>query len=169
MIDVSELAAVPVRSGAPEEDLVRVARPAADIRLGPGEHAVHEGDDRALFLVLAGKIEVRKAIDGIERTIGWRSPGQIFGEVPIIFGISFQGSFRAHEPSRVIRIDPAQFHTLAARFPDALTRLAALARERIGGGGENSRCVAVLDERKRAGNDLADRRMRVTDTGRREL
>ena len=35
MIDVSELAAVPVLSGAPEEDLVRVARTAADIRLGP--------------------------------------------------------------------------------------------------------------------------------------
>ncbi|HZX43295.1 MAG TPA: FAD-dependent oxidoreductase, partial [Myxococcaceae bacterium] len=133
MIDVSELATVPVLSGAPGEDLVRVARTAADIRLAPGEYAAHEGDDRALFLVLAGKIEVTKAIDGIERCIGWRAPGQIFGEVPIIFGISFQGSFRAHEPSRVIRIDPAQFHTLAAHFPDALTRVAALARERIGG------------------------------------
>src|SRR5678816_1171466 len=133
MIDVSELAAVPVLSGAPEEDLARVARTAADIRLAPGENAAHEGDDRALFVVLAGKIEVTKAIDGIERTIGWRSPGQVFGEVPIIFGIPFQGSFRAHEPSRVIRIDPAQFHTLAARFPDALTRVASLARERIGG------------------------------------
>jgi len=133
MIDVTELAAVPVLSGAPEGDLARVARTAADIRLAPGEHAAHEGDDRALFLVLAGKIEVRKSIDGIERTIGWRSPGQIFGEVPIIFGIAFQGSFRAHEPSRVIRIDPPQFHALAAHFPDALTRVAALARERIGG------------------------------------
>src|SRR5678815_5934127 len=95
MIDVSELAAVPVLSGAPDEDLARVARTAADIRLAPGENAAHEGDDRALFVVLAGKIEVTKAIDGIERTIGWRSPGQVFGEVPIIFGIPFQGSFRA--------------------------------------------------------------------------
>ena len=133
MIDVSELAAVPVLSGAPAEDLARVAREAADIRLAPGEHAAHEGDERALFVVLSGKIEVTKSIDGIERTIGWRSPGQIFGEVPIIFGIAFQASFRAHEASRVIRIDPSQFHTLAARYPETLTRLAALARERIGG------------------------------------
>jgi thioredoxin reductase (NADPH) len=133
MIDISELATVPVLSGAPAEDLARVARGAADIRLAPGEHAAHEGDERALFLVLSGKIEVTKSIDGIERTIGWRAPGQIFGEVPIIFGIAFQGSFRAHEASRVIRIDSAQFHTLAAHFPETLTRVAALARERIGG------------------------------------
>src|SRR4030095_3467051 len=133
MIDVSELAAVPVLAGVPAEDLARVARTGADIRLAPGEHAAHEGDERALFVVLAGKIEVSKAVDGIPRTVGWRSPGQIFGEIPIIFGIPFQGSFRAHEASRVIRIDPPQFHALVARFPDVQTRVAALARERIGG------------------------------------
>src|SRR5215813_1968447 len=133
MIDVSELAAVPVLSGVPMEDLARVARTAADIHLAPGEHAAHEGDERTLFVVLAGKIEVRKVVDGVERTVGWRWPGQIFGEVPIIFGIPFTGTFRAHEASRVIRIDPPQFYALAARSPDVLTRVAALARERIGG------------------------------------
>ena len=133
MIDVSELAAVPVLSGVSGEELARVARTAPDIRLAPGEYAAHEGDDRALFVVLAGKIEVTKAMDGIPRTVGWRAPGQIFGEIPVIFGIPFQGSFRAHEPSRVIRIDPRQFHALAAHFPEVLTRVAALARERIGG------------------------------------
>jgi thioredoxin reductase (NADPH) len=133
MIDISELAAVPVLAGVPAEDLARVARTAADIRLAPGEHAAHEGDERALFVVLSGKIEVSKAVDGIPRTVGWRSPGQIFGEIPIIFGIPFQGSFRAHKASRVIRIEPPQFHALAARFPDVQTRVAALARERIGG------------------------------------
>src|SRR5262249_51809582 len=86
-----------------------------------------------LFVVLAGKIEVRKVVDGVERTVGWRWPGQIFGEVPIIFGIPFTGTFRAHEASRVIRIDPPQFYGLAARSPEVLTRVAALARERIGG------------------------------------
>ena len=133
MIDVSELAAVPVFRSAQAEDLARLASTAADIRLGAGEHAVHEGDDRALFVVLSGKLEVTKSIDGIERTIGWRAPGQIFGEVPITFGTPFQGSYRAHVPSRVMRIEAAEFHALAARCPDTLTQVAALARERIGG------------------------------------
>ena len=65
-------------------------------------------------MVLAGKIEVTKSIDGIVRTIGWRAPGQIFGEIPIILGIPFQGSYRAHEPSRVMRVEATQFHELAA-------------------------------------------------------
>ena len=133
MVDVSELAAVPVLAKAAAADLARVAQTAADIRLAPGEHAVHEGDDRALFVVLGGKLEVTKSIDGIERTIGWRTPGQIFGEVPINFGTPFQGSYRAHEPSRVMRIEAAQFHALVASSPETLTQVAALARERIGG------------------------------------
>ncbi len=133
MIDVSELAAVPVLSKVAAEDLASIAKTAADIRLAAGEVAVHEGDDRALYVVLSGKIEVSKSIDGIERTVGWRAPGQIFGEVPIIFGTTFQATHRAREPSRVIRIEAAQFHAVAARSPDTLTQVAALARERIGG------------------------------------
>ena len=35
--------------------------------------------------MLAGKIEVTKFIEGIERNIGWRAPGKLFGEIPIIF------------------------------------------------------------------------------------
>jgi len=29
---------------------------------------------------------VVKTIDGVERTLGWRIPGTIFGEVPIALG-----------------------------------------------------------------------------------
>jgi thioredoxin reductase (NADPH) len=133
MIEVSELTGVPVFSRTAPEDLARVAALAADLRLEVGEYAANEGDPRALFVVLSGKIEVTKTFDGIARTIGWRAPGQIFGEVPIILGIPFQGSFRAHEPSRVMRVEPAQFHALVAASPEILTQVAAIARERMGG------------------------------------
>jgi thioredoxin reductase (NADPH) len=133
MIAVEELAAAPVLASVPHEDLARVARAAGDVRLAPGEYAVHEGDERALFIVLSGRIEVTKAIDGIERVIGVRAPGQIFGEVPITFGTPFQGSYRATEPTRVGHIAARDFHALAAANPDVLTRVAALASERIGG------------------------------------
>jgi thioredoxin reductase (NADPH) len=83
--------------------------------------------------VLAGKIEVTKRIDGIERTIGWRVPGKIFGEVPIALGGPFIGSYRAAQPSRVIRIDAQQYYEIAAVVPEVAEAIGALARERIGG------------------------------------
>ena len=128
-----ELAAIPLFSAVAPEDLERLARTAADLHLGAGEYAVHEGDVRALLVVLSGKLVVTKKIDGIERTIGARGPGQIFGEITIIFGTPFQGSYRATEPSRVMRVEARQFHALVTSAPQVLTEVGALARERIGG------------------------------------
>src|SRR6516225_9642261 len=133
MIVVEDLAVVPILSRVALDDLARVAHAAGDVRLAAGEYAAHEGDERSLFVVLSGLIEVTKIIEGIERVIGKRAPGQIFGEVPIIFGTPFQGSYRATEPTRVASIAARDFHALAAANPDVLTRVAALASERIGG------------------------------------
>lgn len=135
MIAAHDLAAVaiPVLASVPADELARLAHAAADVRLAPGDYAVHEGDERSLFIVLSGRIEVTKLVDGIERTIGARAPGQIFGEVPITFGTPYQGSYRATEPTRLMHITARQFHALAAAQPDVLTRVAALASERIGG------------------------------------
>src|SRR5258708_34088158 len=102
------------------------------VHLGAREFAVHEGGEGALFAVLSGKIEVVKLIDGIERTLGWRVPGTIFGEVPIALGTPFPGGYRAAEPSRVMRLDIRQYYALAAASPDASMKVSALARERIG-------------------------------------
>src|SRR5436190_9030651 len=133
MITASELTISPVLAKADPVQLAIVAAGAADLRLAAAEYAVHEGDERALYVVLEGNIEVTKLFDGIERLIGKRAPGQIFGEIPIVFGIPFQGNYRAAGPARVARIEPAHFHALAAVSPEALTGVAAIARERLGG------------------------------------
>jgi thioredoxin reductase (NADPH) len=133
MFTIDELSGVPLFATVPPAELQRVAQEAADVRLAKGEYAVHEGEGVALFVVVSGKIEVTKLFDGIERVIGGRAPGQIFGEVPIVFGIPFQGSYRAAEPSRVMRLEPRHFHELAASSPDVSVHVGALARERMGG------------------------------------
>ena len=133
MITLDDLPAIAAFSAVPPDDLARFAQAAGDVRLGPGDYAVHEGDERSLFVVLAGRIEVTKLVDGIERVIGQRAPGQVFGEVPITFGTPFQGSYRASEPTRVMQVSARQFHALAAVHPAVLTHVAALAAERIGG------------------------------------
>jgi thioredoxin reductase (NADPH) len=133
MLTVEDVAAIPLFSGLPRLELERLARTSADLHLSQGEFAVPEGGERALFAVLSGKIEVVKTIDGVERTLGWRIPGTIFGEVPIALGTPFPGGYRAAEPSRVMRVDIQQYYAVAAVSKEISLKLSALARERIGG------------------------------------
>src|SRR5947207_15150286 len=106
MLTIDDVRSIPLFSTLAVAELERLAQTSADLHLGAGEFAVHEGGDRALFAVLSGKIEVVKLVDGIERTLGWRLPGTIFGEVPIAFATTFPGGYRAAQPSRVMRVEP---------------------------------------------------------------
>jgi len=133
MLTIDDIRAVPLFSNLAPAELELLARTSADLQLGAGEYAVHEGGDRALFAVLAGKIEVVKTVDGIVRTLGWRAPGTIFGEVPIAIGTPFPGGYRASEPSRVLRVEPKHYYEIAAASPEISLKVGALARERLGG------------------------------------
>lgn len=133
MLSTDDVAAVPLFAGLPGDVLGRLARTSADLQLGAGEWAVAEGGERALFAVLSGRIEVVKTIDGIERRLGFRLPGTIFGEVPIALGTPFPGGYRALEPSRVMRVDVQEYYAVAAVSSQVALAVAALARERIGG------------------------------------
>jgi thioredoxin reductase (NADPH) len=133
MFTVDEVRAIPIFSALSEPDLENLARTAADIQLLPGEWPVHEGDERAFYAVVSGKIEVLKTFDGVPRTLGWRLPGTIFGEVPLALGSPFPGGYRAAEPSRVLRLNVQQYYAVAAAAPEFAQKMGALARERIGG------------------------------------
>ncbi|HEY3786276.1 MAG TPA: FAD-dependent oxidoreductase [Steroidobacteraceae bacterium] len=133
MLTANELRTIPLFSSLPEAELEHLALTAADVHLEAGEFAVPEGGERALYAVIDGKLEVVKLIDGIERRLGWRIPGTIFGEVPLTLGTPFPGAYRASMPSRVMRIDAQQYYALAANVPDISLKVSALARERIGG------------------------------------
>jgi thioredoxin reductase (NADPH) len=113
----------------------RLARAAADVRLAPGEYAANEGDERALFALLEGRIEAVKLVDGIERVVGERRPGDIFGEVPLTLGTLFPVGFRAAEPSRVMRIEPHDYYGIAAVAPDVAKEVGRLATNRMTGAG----------------------------------
>jgi thioredoxin reductase (NADPH) len=133
MLTIDDVRAIPLFATLAASELERLAKTSADIHLAAGEFAVPEGGDRALYAVLSGRIQVVKLFDGIERTLGWRLPGTIFGEVPITFGTTFVGGYRASEPSRVLRVEPKEYYALAAAAPSIAANVGALARERIGG------------------------------------
>jgi len=133
MLTVDDVQKVPLFSSLAAPELQLLVRTSADMHLGAGEIVVPEGGERALFAVLAGKIEVFKTIDGIERKLGSRLPGSIFGEVPLALGTAFPGGYRTSEPSRVMRVDTPQYYTIAAASPELAEKMGALARERLGG------------------------------------
>jgi thioredoxin reductase (NADPH) len=133
MVTTKEIEGLPLFAALGPDARERLSRASADISLLEGEYAVHEGDERALFAVLEGRLEVIRVVDGIERVIGERRPGDIFGEVPITLATSFPGSYRATEKSRVMRVDVHDYQALAAAVPEVGLEVAALARKRIGG------------------------------------
>jgi thioredoxin reductase (NADPH) len=128
--EIGEVGAFAALDTAEREQLSRVA---ADIGLVPGEYAANEGDDRAIFAVLEGRIEATKSVDGVERVVGERLPGDVFGEVPIVLGTVFPVGFRAAEKSRVMRIEPHDYHAVAAVVPDLGKEIGKLAGHRMGG------------------------------------
>jgi thioredoxin reductase (NADPH) len=133
LVTAQEIRSVAIFAELAELDCERLAHAAADIGLVPGECAAEQGSDRALFAVLAGRIEAVRISDGSERVVGTRQPGDIFGEVPITLGSAFPVGFRAAEESRVLRIEPHDYHVLAAVAPDVAIAVGNLASHRIGG------------------------------------
>ena len=133
MFTTDEVRAIPIFSAIPEANLERIAKSAADIQLVAGEFAANEGDERAFYAVISGKVEVIKLFDGVSRTLGWRAPGTIFGEVPLALGMPFPAGYRAVESSRVLHLSAPQYHAVAAIAPEFALKMGALARERMGG------------------------------------
>ena len=133
MVTADEIGEISLFAALGPAERERLSRAAADISLVPGEYAVDEGGERALFAVLDGRIEAIKQVDGIERVVGERRPGDLFGEVPITLGTVFPVGFRAAETSRVMRVEPHDYHAVAAVEPDIGKELGKLARNRMGG------------------------------------
>jgi len=133
MVTAEEIGRIKVFAALGADDRERLARVAADVSLLAGEYAAQEGDERALFALLEGRIEAIKLVDGLERAVGERRPGDVFGEVPITLGTAFPVGFRAAEASRVIRIEPRDYHAVAAMAPNVAREIGKLAADRIGG------------------------------------
>jgi hypothetical protein len=65
MITAEEIERVAYFAALSPESRELLARTAADVSLAAGEYAAHEGDGRALFALLEGRIEAVKLVDGI--------------------------------------------------------------------------------------------------------
>jgi thioredoxin reductase (NADPH) len=143
MVTGEEIRRVKIFGDLAPGECERLARAAADVSLVPGEFAAHEGAPAALFAVLEGRIEAVRLVDGVQRVIGERRPGELFGEVPVTLGAVFPVGFRASEPSRVLRLEPGDYYALAAMRPDIAQEVGRLAANRMAGPGGLTGLAAV--------------------------
>jgi thioredoxin reductase (NADPH) len=135
MVTAEEIARIAIFASLDPVAREQLARAAADISLRAGEYAANPGDDRALFAVIEGSIDAVRIDDGIETVVGHRAPGDVFGEVPITLGTVFPVAFRATEATRVLRIEPRDYHTVAAAAPEIALEVGRLSAHRMAGPG----------------------------------
>jgi thioredoxin reductase (NADPH) len=133
LVTAEEIGAIAVFAALGSSEREQLSRAAADISLAAGDYAAHEGDERAIFAVLEGRLETVITIDGVERVVGERHPGEIFGEISIVLGTPHPASLRATGKSRVMRIGARDYHAIAALAPDVGKEIGRLARYRMGG------------------------------------
>lgn len=131
MFTVDELATIPLFAALAPTELEYLAGSVEDIHLIPGEYVAHEGDGRALAVVVEGKAELTKLVNGIEQVIGVRLPGELGGEIPMTLGTRLPASMRAVAPSRVMKVPAEVFQTLAATAPHVSATVGAAALDRM--------------------------------------
>jgi thioredoxin reductase (NADPH) len=131
MFTVDDIATIPLFSALGPKELVYLAGAIEDIRITPGQYVAHEGMARFLAVVVEGKTELTKLVNGAEQVIAVRLPGELGGEIPMTFGTPLPASMRAVEHSRVLKLTDEVFHTLAAMAPHISTTVGASALKRM--------------------------------------
>lgn len=107
------------------EYLARMASAAVEMTPDPGAVLVRKGEPAdGLYLVVNGTVELHR--DGVVEAIG---EGGEVGSWDLVDPVPSAGSVRAGDPSRLLRVDRADFQDLLADHPRlALDLLESLAR-----------------------------------------
>jgi thioredoxin reductase (NADPH) len=133
MITGDMLRGVPLLAGVDAAELDMIAARAADVALHTNEWLIQEGELPAFFILISGRLTVFKTMAGDERAINEYRPGDYSGEVPLLLGSPAIASIRASEPSRVCRLDAADFRDLIVACPELNARLLRTMATRLEG------------------------------------
>lgn len=131
MIEAAELAQIPLFAGATPTLQARIASHSAEIVPAAGEWVTQEGDAAYLWVVLSGEVERVRLLAGQETQATTFDPGEFFGEFAVILGTESFVSIRALRPSRLMRIDPADFHVLISESKEAAALMAQTLIRRV--------------------------------------
>jgi CRP-like cAMP-binding protein len=88
-------------------------------------------DGDRIYVVVAGKAEVTRTVDGQPRTLAFLGGGAIFGEISLLTGATLSSSVTAVTDCDVLEIERADLNRLARDFPSAPLVLANFAQQRM--------------------------------------
>jgi CRP-like cAMP-binding protein len=125
-METDRLAAIPLFSGLPTEELEAVAAVAGELELPADQVVMREGDfGHALFAVESGTADV--IADGAR--IGAAGPGEVVGEIAVLASGCRTASVVATSPMRLISLFKRDVWALERTAPTAAERLRALIGE----------------------------------------
>jgi thioredoxin reductase (NADPH) len=109
MITDTELRSLPIFACLDEAESHRFAERAADVRLQEDEWLIREGELPYFFVLLEGRLELTKEILGRPKQLHeYKTPGEFFGEVPILLGAPAFAAIRAKTAARLARFEAQQ-------------------------------------------------------------
>jgi len=84
----------------------------------PGEEVFHQGElgDR-MYIILAGRAEVVRTDNGVERVLAQLSPGEYFGEMALLHKATRNATVRCIEPMNTLSIPQKEFNVLSSSLP----------------------------------------------------
>ncbi len=132
MITEDDVRRIALFASLDDAQVRRLADHAADIRVRDGDWVAREGEAAAFYVLLSGRIEISKGVGGRWSGLVLGDIGAFFGEVPLLLGAPFLASFRALEPSHLLRLGPSDFTALVAITPEIRHALTAMLLERVG-------------------------------------
>jgi CRP-like cAMP-binding protein len=121
-VDTAVLAEIPLFAQMSEEDRKRFAGVCVELEVDAGRTVVAEGDfGYAMFAIKDGTADVMQ--DGaVLCTIG---PGEVFGEVAVLFGGVRTATVVAKTPLRLITVMNGEVHRLERQAPEVGAALRA--------------------------------------------
>jgi NADH:ubiquinone reductase (H+-translocating) len=84
----------------------------------PGEEVFHQGElgDR-MYIILAGRADVIRTDNGVERVLAQLGPGEYFGEMALLQKATRNATIRCTEPMNTLSIPQKEFNVLSSSLP----------------------------------------------------
>ncbi len=131
MVDKSDLLAVPVFVGLPDDQIAWFISQAEELHFKSGDTYFRQGDPAdAMFVIMAGQLQGRGEIGG-ETIMFSMKPGDVTGVLPFSRMKQFTVGARALTDATVLRFPSSLFPELVQKMPELAQRLVGLMSDRI--------------------------------------
>ncbi len=131
MVDKSDLLAVPVFAGLPDDQIAWFISQAEELHFKSGDAYFRQGDPAdAMFVIMEGQLQGRGEIGG-ETIMFSMKPGDVTGVLPFSRMKQFTVGVRALTDATVLRFPSSLFPELVQKMPELAQRLVGLMSDRI--------------------------------------